>query len=47
MNSFFWYVHVIMNTSGLLQGNFARDPSIHESANIQKSEFIAYNYILL
>ena len=38
----FWYVHGIMNTSGLLQ----ETRSIHDSMNIPKIEFITYIYIL-
>ena len=42
-------VHGIMNTctSGLLQVNFARDQSIHDSLNLPEIEFIAFIYILL
>ena len=36
----------IMNTSGFAL-NLQETRSIHDSTNLQKIEFIAYNYILL
>ena len=49
---YFWNVHVIMNTSGLLQETRSIHDSqeirsIHDSMNLPKIEFIAFFYILL
>ena len=48
-NLFFWNLHGIMNTSGLLQSELTLQEtrSIHDSMNRPKIEFIAYIYILL
>ena len=45
---FFWNLHGIMNTSGLLQSELTSQEtrSIHDSMNRPKIEFIAYIYIL-
>ena len=52
---YFWKVHGIMNTLGLLQSKWSREGftltfqetrSIHDSMNLPKIEFIAYIYIL-
>ena len=50
MNSTFWNVHGIMNTSVIFKGFtliLQETRSIHDSMNRPKIEFIAYIYILL
>ena len=48
-NPFFWNLHGIMNTSGLLQYELTlqETQSIHDPMNRPKIEFIAYIYMLL
>ena len=41
MESRFWKVHGITNTSGLLQSYFAETRSINDSMNLPKIEFIS------